>query len=48
MVARERFEIYVRSYPDGETVSQVSTDGGIEPVWPSRGTDLAELRERAW
>jgi Tol biopolymer transport system component len=35
-----RFEIYVRSYPDGETVRQVSTDGGVEPVWPSRGTDL--------
>lgn len=35
-----RFEIYVRSYPDGETVRQVSTEGGSEPVWPSRGTDL--------
>jgi Tol biopolymer transport system component len=35
-----RFEIYVRSYPDGETVRQVSTDGGTEPHWPMRGTDL--------
>jgi Tol biopolymer transport system component len=35
-----RFEIYVRSYPDGETVRQVSTDGGTEPLWPSRGSDL--------
>ena len=35
-----RFEIYVRSYPDGETVRQVSTDGGSGPVWPSRGKDL--------
>ena len=35
-----RYEIYVRSYPDGETVRQVSTDGGSEPLWPSRGTDL--------
>jgi Tol biopolymer transport system component len=35
-----RFEIYVRSYPDGETVRRVSTNGGTEPVWPSRGTDL--------
>jgi serine/threonine protein kinase/Tol biopolymer transport system component len=35
-----RFEIYVRSYPDGETIRQVSTDGGSDPVWPSRGTDL--------
>jgi eukaryotic-like serine/threonine-protein kinase len=35
-----RSEIYVRSYPDGETVRQVSTDGGTEPAWPSGGTDL--------
>jgi Tol biopolymer transport system component len=35
-----RFEIYVRSYPDGETVRQVSTEGGTEPQWPSGGTDL--------
>ena len=35
-----RFEIYVRSYPDGEVVKQVSTDGGSEPQWPSGGGDL--------
>jgi serine/threonine protein kinase/Tol biopolymer transport system component len=35
-----RFEIYVRSYPDGESARQVSTEGGTEPVWPSGGTDL--------
>jgi serine/threonine protein kinase/Tol biopolymer transport system component len=35
-----RFEIYVRSYPDGETVRQVSTEGGSEPLWPSDGSDL--------
>ena len=35
-----RFEIYVRSYPDGETVKQVSTDGGSQPLWPSGGSDL--------
>jgi hypothetical protein len=35
-----RYEIYLRSYPDGETVRQVSTEGGTEPLWPSRGTDL--------
>jgi Tol biopolymer transport system component len=35
-----RFEIYVRSYPDGETLRQVSSEGGSEPQWPSRGTDL--------
>jgi hypothetical protein len=35
-----RYEIYVRSYPDGETVRQVSTEGGTDPLWPSGGTDL--------
>ena len=35
-----RFEIYVRSYPDGAIVRQISTDGGIDPVWPYRGSDL--------
>ena len=35
-----RFEIYVRSYPDGETVRQISTEGGTEPLWPAGGTDL--------
>ena len=35
-----RFEIYVRSYPDGETVRQISTEGGSQPLWPPRGTDL--------
>jgi Tol biopolymer transport system component len=35
-----RFEIYVRSYPDGEIARQVSTEGGSEPLWPSGGTDL--------
>jgi serine/threonine protein kinase len=26
-------EIFVRSYPDGKTIRQISVDGGIEPVW---------------
>jgi serine/threonine-protein kinase len=31
------FEIWVRSYPDGETVRQLSVDGGVEPVWCPNG-----------
>ena len=28
-----RSEVWIRSYPDGKTSRQISTDGGIEPVW---------------
>jgi serine/threonine-protein kinase len=35
-----RFEIYVRSFPDGAQTLQVSTDGGIEPQWSPRGDTL--------
>jgi hypothetical protein len=35
-----RFEIYVRSFPDGERVTPVSTDGGVEPVWSHSGRQL--------
>jgi Tol biopolymer transport system component len=31
------FEIWVRSYPDGGTVRQLSVDGGVEPVWCPNG-----------
>ncbi|HET7217418.1 MAG TPA: hypothetical protein VFJ02_05195, partial [Vicinamibacterales bacterium] len=34
-----RFEVYLRSFPDGERVVQVSTDGGIDPTW-SRSNEL--------
>jgi serine/threonine-protein kinase len=33
-----RFEVFVRSFPNGATVSRVSIDGGISPVW-SPATD---------
>src|SRR5262249_27336762 len=26
-------EVWIRSYPDGKISRQISTDGGIEPVW---------------
>ena len=33
-----RYEVYVRSYPDGE-VQSVSVDGGEQPVWSRDGSD---------
>jgi serine/threonine-protein kinase len=35
-----RFEIYVRSFPDGEKRWQLSLDGGIVPMWSPTGRDL--------
>ena len=31
-----QFEIWVRSFPDGEIRRQVSVDFGIEPIWSER------------
>jgi eukaryotic-like serine/threonine-protein kinase len=35
-----RFEVYVRSFPGGEQVIQISTDGGLEPMWSSSGREI--------
>ena len=35
-----RFEVYIRSFPEGNQVIQVSTAGGLAPVWSRNGTDL--------
>jgi hypothetical protein len=35
-----RFEIYVRPFPEGDRVVQVSNVGGMAPVWSRSGTDL--------
>jgi len=35
-----RYEIYVRSFPDGGAKRGVSTDGGIEPKWSPRGDEI--------
>jgi Tol biopolymer transport system component len=35
-----RFEIVVRSFPDGEQVVRVSPDGGLAPVWSPTGNEL--------
>ena len=32
-----RTEIFIRSYPDGQTVRQISAEGGLEPVWCPSG-----------
>jgi serine/threonine-protein kinase len=32
-----RYEVFVRSYPDGKITRQISVDGGIEPVWCTCG-----------
>jgi Tol biopolymer transport system component len=34
------FEVYVRSYPEGNVKLQVSVGGGIGPVWSADGTRL--------
>ncbi len=34
------FQVYVRSTADGGSRQQVSTDGGVEPVWSHDGTRL--------
>ena len=35
-----RSEIYVRSFPDGESKWQVSTEGGDQPTWRADGKEL--------
>jgi DNA-binding winged helix-turn-helix (wHTH) protein/Tol biopolymer transport system component len=35
-----RNEIYVRSFPNGTDVRQVSTQGGVEPQWRADGREL--------
>jgi Tol biopolymer transport system component len=35
-----RFEVFVRSFPDGEQSIRVSLDGGMYPMWSPGGTEL--------
>jgi dipeptidyl aminopeptidase/acylaminoacyl peptidase len=35
-----RFEVFVRSFPDGARVTRVSPDGGVEPKWSPSGSEL--------
>jgi hypothetical protein len=42
--ATGRYEVYVRSFPDGARMWRVSVDGGVEPRWNVDGTELYYLR----
>ena len=35
-----RYEVYVRSYPGAGGRWQVSLEGGVEPVWSSKGDEI--------
>ena len=35
-----RFEVFIRSFPDGQQVMRVSADGGIAPMWSPTGGEL--------
>jgi len=39
-------EVWVRSFPDGDQVQQVSTDGGLEPIWGTSGELFYHSRGR--
>ncbi len=43
-----RYEIWVRSYPDGEYVHQISVDGGIGPVWCRECDELFYRKGNQW
>lgn len=43
-----RYEVWVRSFPDGDTVRQISVDGGIEPVWCRECDELFWRRGNQW
>lgn len=34
------FQIYLASFPDLDTVRQITTEGGTEPVWSPRGDEI--------
>ena len=41
-----RFEIWIRSFPNGEVARQISSDGGMEPVWCPNGELFFSLGNR--
>ncbi len=43
-----RYEVFLRSFPAGEMVRQVSVDGGIEPVWCWECGELFYRRGSQW
>jgi serine/threonine-protein kinase len=42
-----RLEVFIRSYPKGDVIRQVSPDGGVEPVWCACG-ELFYQKENRW
>jgi len=42
----DRYEVYVRSYPEAGDLIQISSAGGIEPLWSPDGRQLYYRRER--
>ncbi|MGQ0736928.1 MAG: protein kinase domain-containing protein [Acidobacteriota bacterium] len=41
-------EVFIRSYPDGAVVRQISVNGGIEPHWNANGELLYRVGQRWW
>ena len=41
-----RPEVYLRSYPENSAKLQVSTDGGIKPIWSPDGSRIFFLKDR--
>ncbi len=41
-----QYEIWVRSFPDGDQVQQISTEGGSEPIWGASGELFYHSRSR--
>jgi hypothetical protein len=41
-------QVYVRSFPDGQHKSQLSSDGGTEPRWRGDGQELYYLQARSY
>lgn len=42
-----RFEIYLRSYPENSSKIQITSDGGVKPVWSPDGTQIYFWKDRA-
>jgi Tol biopolymer transport system component len=43
-----RFEIWIRSFPDGQVVRQVSVDGGVEPLWCEACDEIFYRKGNQW
>ncbi len=43
-----RYEIWIRSFPSGDVIRQISVDGGIEPLWCWGSGELFYRRGNQW